>query len=179
MGFKSYAYHEQVDGSLTLDDPQPLVLSGPNGLIARYVLANGEKARGPWKLCPGELHALAMVETLVRDRVIVFELVEENQLELLELLSVNGLSSDRTDLMVSFSPLTVVQPAGPLTVRRSEVGRTYGEDLTLDGGVDAPKAKWRWTKPHLALGGVVLQPAAGANRSQAHGASSTTTKATA
>lgn len=159
MGFKSYAYREQPDGSLALDDPQPLVLSGANGLIARYVVANGEKARGPWKLCPGELHTLALVDALVRDRVIVFELVEDGTLELLELQGINGVSGERTDLMVSFSPLIVLQTAGPLIVRRSEINRTYGEDLTLDSGVDAPKGKWRWTKPHLSLGGVVLQPA--------------------
>jgi hypothetical protein len=161
MGFKSYACHEQPDGVLTLDDPQPLVLSGPKGLIACHVLGAGENGRGPWKLCAGELHALAKVDVRAHGRLIVFEQAEDDRLEVLELKAINGLSSQRTDLMLSFSPLIVIQASAPLTVRRSEINRTYGEDLTLDGGIDAPKEKWRWTKPHLALGGVVLGPAAG------------------
>jgi len=159
MGFKSYALHSRSDDSFILDDPQPLIFSGPQGLIARHVLSAGERAREAWKLCPGELHALALVERLVRDRIIVFEQVEDASLELLELESVNGVSSHRTDLMFSFSPLTVIQTHAPLIARRAAAGRTYGEELALDGGIDAPKAAWRWSKPHLAIGGVVLRPA--------------------
>lgn len=162
MGFKSYAIHSDInhsDGRLILDDPQPLVFSGRHGLVARFIATAGERARGPWKLCPGELHALAMVDRLVRDRIIVFEQTEENVLELQTLEAVHGISSHRTEMMFSLSPLTVVHAAAPLVVRAAATGRSYGEELALDGGIDAPQASWRWTRPHLAIGGVVLQPA--------------------
>ncbi len=155
MSFKSYAILSIADDLITLEDPQPLIFSGRNGLIAKFVLSEKDRAMQPWKLCVGEIHALAFAAKLVRDRAIVFEQAEDAQRSLMWLQSIAGISNAKTEMMFSFTPLTVVGQ-NPLTVRRPAVDCTYGEDLMLEGGVLAPNGPWRWKKPHLALGGVVL-----------------------
>jgi hypothetical protein len=158
MSFKSYAWHSQPDHTLVLDDPQPLIFSGPHGLIARFVSCNPARAGEPWKLCAGELHALAFPDALVRDRAILFEQSIGDALELQWLQSIQGISGRRTEMMFSFTPLTVVHSRAPLAIRPPTSERTYNEGLELEGGVLAPKGSWHWGRPHLALGGVVLQP---------------------
>jgi len=160
MSFKSYAIINTADDLITLEDPQPLVFSGQSGLIAKFVLSEKNRAMKPWKLCVGEIHALAFVEKLVRDRAIVFEQAEDAERSLMWLQSVSGISNSKTEMMFSFTPLAVVAQ-NPLTVRRASVDCAYGEDLMLDGGVLNPNGSWIWKKPHLALGGVVLGARAG------------------
>ena len=155
MSFKSYAIRSTIDDLIILDDPQPLVFSGRNGLIAKFVLSEKNRAMNPWKLCVGELHAIAFPAKLVHDRAIVFEQSEDAERSLMWLQSISGISNSKTEMMFSFTPLAVVAQ-NPLTVQRSVVDRTYGEDLMLDGGVLSPDGPWIWKKPHLALGGVVL-----------------------
>lgn len=155
MSFKSYAVETSADGLMILSDPQPLMFSGRHGLIAKFVLGEKDRASRPWKLCPGEIHALAFVETLVRDRVIMFEQSEDLERSLMWLQSISGISNSTTEMMFSFTPV-IVAGQNPLRVKRGAVDRGYGEDLALDGGVYAPTSGWRWKKPHLALGGVVL-----------------------
>jgi hypothetical protein len=162
MSFKSYALHRQPDGILVLDDPQPLIFSGPHGLIARFVRSDPSRASEPWKLCAGELHALAFPETLVRERAIFFEQVAEGKLELQWLQSVQGVSGQRTEMMFSLSPVSIVHAAVPIAIHLPAADRVYHEGLELEGGVLSPNGSWHWGRPHLALGGVVLQPAGGA-----------------
>ena len=157
MSFKSYACHTLADGALEFTDPQPLVFSGRHGLIARFVLAEKERAAAPWKLCPGELQALAFPAGFTGDRALVFEEATDTTLELQWLQSIHGVSGTRTEMLFSLLPLTVEHAGNPLRVRHPAVDRTYAEELILDGGVHAPEGPWRWCKPHLALGGVVLQ----------------------
>ncbi|MFT3782967.1 MAG: hypothetical protein QM790_13245 [Nibricoccus sp.] len=155
MSFKSYAIRSEVDGLVVLEDPQPLVFSGRNGLIAKFVLSEKDRAMKPWKLCVGELHAIAFPAGLVHDRAIVFEQAEDAERSLMWLQSVSGISNAKTEMMFQFMPLAIVSQ-NPLTVRRGNVDCAYGEDLMLDGGVLNPTGAWVWKKPHLALGGVVL-----------------------
>lgn len=166
MSFKSYAIRSEAEGLVILEDPQPLVFSGRNGLIAKFVLSEKNRAMKPWKLCVGELHAIAFPAGLVRDRAIVFEQAEDAERSLMWLQSVAGISNAKTEMMFQFMPLAVVAQS-PLTVRRGNVDCAYGEDLMLDGGVLNPTGSWGWKKPHLALGGVVLgtKPAAHAKAS--------------
>jgi hypothetical protein len=65
-------------------------------------------------------------------------------------------------MMFSFSPVTLVHAAVPITIFPPAADRVYHEGLELEGGVLSPNGNWRWGRPHLALGGVVLQPAGGA-----------------
>jgi len=155
MSFKSYAIRSTNDDLITLDDPQPLVFSGRHGLIAKFVLSEKDRAMKPWKLCVGEIHAIAFAAKLVHDRAIVFEQSEDADRSLMWLQSISGISNSKTEMMFSFTPLAVMHQ-NPLTVQRSAVDRSYGEDLMLDGGVLSPDGPWHWKKPHLALGGVVL-----------------------
>ena len=156
MSFKSFSVQSLDGDRLALSDPQPLVFSGPRGLIARFVLGESQRAVGYWRLCPGELHALAFADTLVRDRIIVFEENEEMTPSLMWLQDVQGISATRTEMLFSFVPL-IVEDRGPAPVIcRAIPYRIYREELVLDGGVFATTADWRWTRPHLALGGVVL-----------------------
>lgn len=158
MSFKSYALHPQLDHTLVLDDPQPLVFSGLHGLIARFVLSDPARASEPWRLCAGELHALAFSAGLVRDRAIFFEQATGGVLELQWLQCVQGVSGRRTEMMFSFSPVKLVHSCVPLAILPPSSGCTYTEGLQLEGGVLAPAGSWHWGRPHLALGGVVMQP---------------------
>jgi len=155
MSFKSYATSIQPDGSLLLDDPQPLVFSGKHGLIARYVLGAGSRAEGPWRLCPGELHALATPRLQLRNRTILFEQADHDTLELLALEAIHGVSAERTEMMFRFRPLRLLSHAPVLHVTDADGGIVYTEELALEGGVSAPAGSWHWRKPHLAIGGVV------------------------
>lgn len=161
MSFKSYASQTPSADLIILTDPQPLMFSGRNGLIAKFVLGEKDRAGKPWKLCPGEIHAFAFAERLLRDRIIVFEQAEDSDRSLMWLQSISGISNAKTEMMFSFLPLAVVSQ-NPLTVRRAKVDCAYGEDLMLDGGVFNPTGPWIWKKPHLALGGVVLSNRAAA-----------------
>jgi hypothetical protein len=160
MSFKSYALHPKPGQTIELDDPQPLIFSGPQGLIARFVRTDPVRAGAPWRLCPGELHALAFPDTLIRDRAIFFEQVVETRLELQWLQCVQGVSGSRTEMMFSFSPVTVIHSSASIVILEPESDRIYTEGLELEGGVLSPKGSWHWGRPHLALGGVVLQPGA-------------------
>jgi hypothetical protein len=157
MSFKSYAFRALPDGALEFTDPQPLVFSGRNGLIALFVKSQPALAAEPWKIGADELHALAFPAGIPGERALVFEEATENTLELQWLQSIHGVSAARTEMLFSLLPLIVEHASPPIQVRRPAIDRTYGEELILDGGVDALDGPWRWCKPHLALGGVVLQ----------------------
>lgn len=171
MSFKSYAQTIQSDGRWRLTEPRPLMFSGQHGVIARFVQQERDRASEPWKLCPAELHALALPGALVRDRVIVFEQSDGQALELLWLQDVRGVSAATTEMLFSFTPLTVEQAHPLLLVKEPNVACAYGEDLTLDGGASNPSGSWHWRKPHLALGGVRLGPAGRRTTSTTGGAS--------
>lgn len=157
MSFKSYALSRRDDGSIELTDPHPVMFSGPQGLIAKFVRAEPARAGEPWKLLPAEVHALVPLPGSSEDRLIVFEQTAENTVELQWLQSISGVSAGRTEMMFSFRPLATEPAASGLRVRVPAINRTYAEELTLDGGVLAPNGPWRWCSPHLSLGGVVLQ----------------------
>jgi hypothetical protein len=157
MSFKSYAVTALPEGGLLLDDPQPLVFSGRHGLIARFVLSAGERAQSRWALCAGELHALSSPALQLGERMIVFEQSEDNAIELLALKVIQGCSAERTEMMFSFEALHVLRRAPRLCVEELDTGRTYIEELSLEGGVYAPAASWHWRRPHLALGGVLCR----------------------
>ena len=161
MSFKSYSVQSLEGGRLELSEPRPLVFSGRNGLIARFVQGEPRRAADAWKLCPGELHALAFAGLLVRDRLIVFEESDGATASYMWLQEVKGVSDARTEMLFSFVPL-VLQHRGPPLVCGIVRERTYNEDLVLDGGVNEPAASWHWCRPHLALGGVVCGGAAAA-----------------
>lgn len=158
MSFKSYAQTIQPDGRWMLSSPLPLVFSGQNGLIARFIAREKYRAAAPWKLCPGELHSMALPGDLVRERIIVFEQSDGGGLELMWLQGVRGISAETTEMLFSFTPLTVDQARPFIVVKTPNAACSYGEDLTLDGGVSNPNGTWKWKKPHLALGGVKLGP---------------------
>jgi hypothetical protein len=155
MSFKSYEISALPDGSLRLHDPEPLVFSGKNGLIARFVLTAGERAQERWMLSPGELHAVAIPDLPSASRLIVFEPAAHDRAELLELDVIHGTSGERTEMMFAFHALDVEARLPSLVVRRRSDNTTYIEELSLEGGAFAPAGTWRWRRPHLALGGVV------------------------
>lgn len=154
MSFKSFLVHSREGDWFALSEPRPLVLSGRTGLIACFVLGEPKRAAVSWKLTPLELQALAFGGVPVQDRIIVFEESDGAKFSYLWLQEVKGVSDARTEMLFSFAPL-LVEHGGPPLVCRAVPQRIYNEDLVLDGGVDAPAASWHWTKPHLALGGVV------------------------
>jgi hypothetical protein len=158
MSFKSFSVQSLDGDRLALFDPQPLVFSGRNGLIARFVRGEPRRAASPWKLCPGELHALAFPDTLVRDRLIVFEESDVAARSLMWLQEVHGVSAARTEMLFSFVPLVAEDRRLTPVVCQAIPYRIYREELVLHGGVLASAADWRWTRSHLALGGVVLGP---------------------
>ena len=158
MSFKSYAQTIQPDGRWMLSNPQPLMFSGANGLIARFVTREKARAAVAWKLSPDDLHAMALLGDPGRTRVVVFEQADGGGLELMWLQNVRGISAETTEMLFSFTPLTVDLVHPMIVVKAPNASCAYGEDLTLDGGVSNPNGSWKWKKPHLALGGVKLGP---------------------
>ena len=158
MSFKSYAQTIQTDGRWMLSSPQALTFSCKDGLIARFIAREKARAATAWKLSPDELHGLASPADPVRERVIVFQQADGGGLELMWLQNVRGISAETTEMLFSFTPLTVDQLRPFIVVKVPNASCSYGEDLTLDGGVSNPNGTWKWKKPHLALGGVKLGP---------------------
>ena len=167
MSFKSYAQTIQPDGRWMLSAPRSLLFSGPNGLIAQFVAQQKERAAAAWRISPAELHALALSDEAVRDRVIVFEQADGGGLELMWLQNVRGVSGTTTEMLFSFTPLTVDLVHPKIVVKAPNAACAYGEDLTLDGGVSNLHGSWKWMKPHLALGGVKLGPPTAAKAASA------------
>jgi len=155
MSFKTYATHPQPDGTLCLSDPHPLKFSGPNGLIAKFVLGASRLRAERWQLNSSELHALASPAWGNSQRLIVFEQSEDAKLECLAVESIQGISTGQTEMMFSFRPLQAVARVGGEAVWRLIPDKTYTEGLILEGGVSDPSGSWRWGRPHLAIGGVV------------------------
>ena len=66
------------------------------------------------------------------ERLIVFEQTEQDQLELLALETIHGVSRERTEMMFRFRPLLVFSRAPALHVRHAPGGKIYTEELSLE-----------------------------------------------
>jgi hypothetical protein len=159
MGFKSYRIAPSGPKCWRLDAPEPLMLSGRFGLIARHVLADPLRAARPWQLTAEELLRLSQ-PTPAADRWIVFEQVEGANLHLSRLERLAGVSGHETELLATFAPLLVLARGAGLSVEEPAVTRCWTEGLALDGGAHAPGAPWHWCSRPLNLGTTVLGPAA-------------------
>src|SRR6266568_4026829 len=79
MAFKCYQVTSAGHRCWQLNAPEPLLLSGRHGLIARHVLANRDRAGTPWQLTPADL--LRLVEPpRAADCWIIFEQAEATEL---------------------------------------------------------------------------------------------------
>ena len=155
MAFKNYHLVPAESGTWWLDAPEPVVLSGPNGLIARYVLADRKRAASPWQLTPLELLRLAGAPH-PETRWIVFEQAESDGLRLSRLERISGISAAKTEMLLTLSPFAVIQAGPALFVRQPPDGRSWSEELALEGGAFSPSGTWRWCLRSLNVGATVL-----------------------
>jgi hypothetical protein len=155
MAFKNYHFIPAGPGAWWLDAPQPFVLSGPNGLIARHVLADRERAASPWLLMPQDLLRMAG-SPHPETRWIVFEQAENEELRISRLERVAGISSAQTELLLTLSPFSVVRAGPALFVKQPPDGRSWSEELALDGGAQAPSGTWCWRTRALNIGATVI-----------------------
>ena len=155
MAFKSYLVTPAADGGRQLTAPEPLVLSGRHGLIARHVLADPERASRPWLLLPDDLLRLMAIPPR-GPSWIVLEQTEGTDLRLSRLEKITGVSNDQTEILLTLTPLSVIRRSPILTARELASGRAWREELALDSGAFSRAGHWRWCNRPLNIGATVV-----------------------
>ncbi len=156
MAFKSYLITSLPNGAWRLSHPEPIRLSGRQGLVARHLCARDPSDTARWSLEDTDWLRFVMPEP-VGSRWIVFEQNEDDHLCLSRVLRINGLiSGGQTELLLILSPLTVVTALPDLIVSVPAGGRSWSEELALDGAPDRPAAPWSWCERALHVGAAVL-----------------------
>lgn len=155
MAFKSYHVSPTADGGRELRAPQPLVFSGRQGLVARLVLADPDRAARPWSFQPEDILAL-MAAAPEGPCWIVLEQTEGTDLRLSRLEKLTGVSTYQTEILLTLVPLTVTRRGPVLTVHEPASSRAWSEELALEGGAHAPAGSWRWCDRPLNIGATVV-----------------------
>lgn len=158
MAFKSYIVTPLADGSWRLTYPEPVRFSGVRGLVARHLkaLAPAESAR--WSLEDFAWLRLGLPDTSELPlRWLVFEQTENDELRLSRLHRINGIvSGGQTELLLMLSPLTMIGTPPSFIVTAPAGGRSWSEELALDGSPERPDAPWTWCERALHVGAAVL-----------------------
>lgn len=156
MGFKAYRFTVQPNDAWSLDHPEPLRFSGPQGLIAQWYRLNRlELGDGPWLVTAREWLALAFGAEESARRWIVFEQGDGGGRKLARLERINGQFGTQTRIMMQFKPLQGRGSGVPVTVVEPECVCGWGEELSIDGGSDSSACTWRWMAPQLGFASVV------------------------
>jgi len=156
MAFKSYLITELPNDTWRLTHPEPIRLSGRQGLVARHLCALNPAETARWSLADTDWLRFVAAEP-ADSRWIVFEQCEEDHLCLSRVLRINGLvSGGQTELLLTLSPLEVVTTVPGLIVSVPARGRAWSEELALDGAPDRPSAPWSWCERALHVGAAVL-----------------------
>jgi hypothetical protein len=88
----------------------------------------------------------------------VFEQIEAGEVRLSRLERIAGVSAARTDLLLTLSALVVTRIDSVLSVKETPNGRSWSEELALEGGVYSPQRSWRWCESTLNIGATVVGP---------------------
>jgi hypothetical protein len=147
MSFALARIEEKPDGTFALLEKSKVRLGGPDGPIARHVLA---QTQAEWALDGTELAVVLRPPDWGEAPVwLIWQAPEESPSRVQR---IPGVSSEfSTDLMVQ---LEILQPTDEGTFR--PLGKLTGEALSLTGGLLTPKAKWVWTAPKMAIGSTTL-----------------------
>ncbi len=156
MAFRSYRFTAHPNASWTLEQPEPLRFSGPQGLIAQWYRLNRlEIGDGPWLVPAREWLSLVFGAVESAQRWIIFEQAEGGTRKLARLERINGQFGAQTRLMMQFKPLSAVGSGAPLVVVEPEFVCGWGEELSIDGGGGSETCSWRWMTPTLGFASVV------------------------
>lgn len=155
MAFKSFI-PVALSENWQMTEPRAVLLSGAHGIIARHVRTHLDVADTRWTLTPEELLNLAR-ETEASKRWIVFEQKEDTSIKISRVERVSGISKERTELLVTFSPLEWVgEPRGGI-VRCPQAARQWSEGLCLSAGAHRLDGLWQWADLSLNIGAAVIQ----------------------
>lgn len=150
MAFLLALTARKESGSLRIDQAQKIRLGGPDGPIARHVLALPPEV-SEWNLQAQQLARELKPAEWPDDGVVL--LWDSGSTPFLPMLVVRlcGVSTKfDTELIVHLEVLTsegdTFQPISRLT----------SEALRLTGGKSTPKAKWWWSPPKMSIGSVVV-----------------------
>lgn len=152
MAFKTYQVNALPNGQWQLSHPEPVRFSGPHGLVARFLEKQPLEVQLKWGRSDKEwLEQINMPDTM--EHWLVFEQVEDDKLQISRLHRVNGAGHHhQTELLLSLSPLSVEKVAPTLTVSVPQDGRSWSEELALDGQVGRTDSTWRWCERALHVG---------------------------
>lgn len=147
MSFSIARIEEKSPGQFQILETRKARLGGPEGPIAKHVLA---QAQPDWSLeGPALARSLAPEEWADATLWLIWQAPEEPPYRVSH---IPGVSSEfSTDLMVQLELLE----AGPDNTYRP-LGKLTGEALSLSGGRITPKAKWTWTAPKMSIGSTTL-----------------------
>ncbi|HLP07727.1 MAG TPA: hypothetical protein VK178_06145 [Opitutaceae bacterium] len=156
MGFKAYRFTTRPNETWTLDQPEPLRFSGPQGLIAQWYRLNRlDVGDNPWLVPAREWLALAYGAEAAAGRWVIFEQAEGGVRKLARLDRIHGKFGSQTRIMMQFKPLQCLATAPALTVVEPECVCGWGEELSIDGGSGSSSCTWRWMAPQLGFASVV------------------------
>lgn len=169
MPFLSYQATPADNGGWLLEEPLPLIFSGRNGIIARYV----KTSLGPdsdnlcWTLLPDDIQALMeppsppLQPPADNVRWMVFVQKEGDHLRLSRILRIRGTSNRQTELLFTFSPLHPAPSSDDVEsdqhlVQEPSHARQWSEELALNGGIASLDDTWTWHVRELNLGAAVI-----------------------
>jgi hypothetical protein len=151
MGFFLGSVKESAAGGWTLLGRAPVRLAGPEGPLARHVLGLGEESDGTWQLSGEEIiQRLAVAPGDEGKPLLMWDPGDPEALPQ-RVVSIAGVSAAwETELLVQMEVLSDVEG------RLVPTGRKCGEALRITGGLQTPRATWRWTAPKMGIGSTTL-----------------------
>lgn len=156
MSFKAYTITPGPSDAWCFSRPEPVRFSGPRGLVSRRLSAQLPAGSARWS-ATDEDWLLMLEPGAAGKRWIVFEQTETETLRVSRLTAIHGCAhGGRTELLLHFSPLKVVQSTPSLVAVVPATARAWSEGLTLDGATDRPGSSWLWCERELNIGAAVL-----------------------
>lgn len=131
-------------------------LAGPDGPLARHILALPEGSSGEWNLSSSEIAAMLPCSPPADNEqpLLLWDSGEPDGCPM-RVLHFSGVSREfETELLVHMEILE------PFSGHLRSTGRISNEALRLLGGRLTPNARWIWAAPKMSIGSTVVGPRA-------------------
>lgn len=143
-----------TDGGWVFVEETKVRLAGPDGPLARHILALPADSNGEWSLSPVELSEMLPVSppSAEEQPMLLWESGETDSLPM-RVLHLTGVSREfETEMLVHMEILE------PLAGYLRGTGRISNETLRLLGGRLTPKARWVWATPKMPIASTIVGP---------------------
>lgn len=163
MGVHLYQKTTSDENMVSLSHLQSIRLSGPNGIVAKFLGSHPDEDLELWKLNPDEIGEL--VGQSAGDKTLIFsshfEITGKPSFSLIRNLSGKSSIMD-TELLMMLQPIgdiTFSQPFSdyPQTIEYPETQKleTFFESILIKGGASKLDHSWKLAPPKMQIGGII------------------------